>query len=66
MDRWLVYNQLDLALRQLCWVHLKRDFRKWLERGGPPAPGCDCCDFDGDGVDTLEDFATVQAMSNGP
>ena len=33
--------------------------------GGPPAPGCDCYDFDGDGKITLLDFATVQAMFNG-
>jgi transposase len=33
-DRWSAYNQLDLAFRQLCWAHLKRDFRKWFERGG--------------------------------
>jgi transposase len=23
-----------LARRQLCWAHLKRDFQKWLDRGG--------------------------------
>jgi transposase len=33
-DRWSVYNQLDLAFRQLCWSHLKRDFQKWVDRGG--------------------------------
>ena len=33
-DRWSVYNQVDLAFRQLCWSHLKRDFQKWLDRGG--------------------------------
>jgi len=33
--------------------------------GGPPAPGCECYDFDGDGKITLLDFATVQAMFNG-
>ena len=36
-DRWSVYNPLDLALGQLCWAHLKRDFRKGLERGGDAA-----------------------------
>jgi len=33
-DRWSAYNRLDLAFRQLCWSHLKRDFQKWLDRGG--------------------------------
>ncbi len=33
--------------------------------GGPLPPGCDCYDIDGDGVITLEDFATVQDMFNG-
>jgi transposase len=33
-DRWSVYGQLRLGLRQLCWAHLKRDFQKLLDRGG--------------------------------
>jgi transposase len=33
-DRWHAYNFLDLANRQICWAHLKRDFQKWLDRGG--------------------------------
>jgi len=33
-DRWSAYNQLDLLCRQLCWAHLKRDFQKWIDRGG--------------------------------
>ena len=33
-DRWSAYNDLDLAFRQLCWAHLKRDFQKWIDRGG--------------------------------
>jgi transposase len=33
-DRWSVYGQLKLGLRQLCWAHLKRDFQKLVERGG--------------------------------
>ena len=33
-DRWGAYNIVDLAMRQLCWAHLKRDFQKWLDRGG--------------------------------
>jgi transposase len=34
-DRWSVYGQLKLGLRQLCWAHLKRDFQKLVDRGGP-------------------------------
>jgi transposase len=33
-DRWSVYGQLKLGMRQLCWAHLKRDFQKLVERGG--------------------------------
>jgi transposase len=33
-DRWHAYNDLKLLNRQLCWAHLKRDFQKWLDRGG--------------------------------
>lgn len=33
-DRWHAYNFLELASRQLCWAHLKRDFQKWLDHGG--------------------------------
>jgi transposase len=33
-DRWSVYGQLRVGLRQLCWAHLKRDFQKLVERGG--------------------------------
>jgi transposase len=33
-DRWSVYGQLKLGLRQLCWAHLKRDFQKLADRGG--------------------------------
>ncbi len=33
-DRWWGYNKLPLGQRQVCWAHLKRDFRKCLERGG--------------------------------
>jgi transposase len=31
-DRWSVYGQLKLGLRQLCWAHLKRDFQKLIDR----------------------------------
>jgi transposase len=34
-DRWSVYSKLPLQLRQICWSHLKRDFQKLLDRGGP-------------------------------
>ena len=33
-DRCGAYNIVDLAMRQVCWAHLKRDFQKWLDRGG--------------------------------
>jgi transposase len=33
-DRWGAYNCVALAMRQLCWAHLKRDFQKCLDRGG--------------------------------
>ncbi len=33
-DRWTVYGQWPLGLRQLCWAHLKRDFQKLVDRGG--------------------------------
>jgi transposase len=36
-DRWSVYGQLKLGLRQLCWAHLKRDFQKLVDRGGEAA-----------------------------
>lgn len=32
-DRWAVYGQLKLGLRQVCWAHLKRDFQKLVDRG---------------------------------
>ena len=34
-DRWHVYLQAPEERRQLCWAHLKRDFRKIVEGGGP-------------------------------
>jgi transposase len=33
-DRYLGYNWLATARRQVCWAHLKRDFQAILERGG--------------------------------
>ena len=34
-DRWHVYLQVPEERRQLCWAHLKRDFQKIVDRGGP-------------------------------
>lgn len=34
-DRGSAYNDLPLEQRQVCWAHLKRDFRKCSERAGP-------------------------------
>ncbi len=33
-DRWGGYNWHDVALRQLCWSHLTRDFQGFIDRGG--------------------------------
>jgi transposase len=33
-DRWSAYHGLPLDQRQICWAHLRRDFRKCVERGG--------------------------------
>lgn len=34
-DRWNVYLQVPEDRRQLCWAHLKRDFQKIVDGGGP-------------------------------
>jgi len=34
-DRWGVYDRVPAARRQLCWAHLKRDFQKIVDSGGP-------------------------------
>jgi transposase len=34
-DRWHVYRQVPDERRQLCWAHLKRDFQKIVDCGGP-------------------------------
>lgn len=34
-DRWSAYRRLLVECRQLCWAHLKRDFQKCVDRGGP-------------------------------
>lgn len=36
-DRWHVYNRVPAERRQVCWAHLKRDFQKIIDRGGPSA-----------------------------
>lgn len=33
-DRWSAYSKLPLESRQICWAHLKRDFRKLVDRAG--------------------------------
>ena len=34
-DRWHAYNGVPRGQRQVCWAHLKRDFQKVVDRGGP-------------------------------
>jgi transposase len=34
-DRYKVYLQVPAERRQLCWAHLKRDFQKVVDCGGP-------------------------------
>ena len=34
-DRWAAYTWLDPTQRQVCWAHLKRDFQKLVDYGGP-------------------------------
>jgi transposase len=34
---WGAYNRVPLRRRQVCWAHLKRDFRALVDRGGPAA-----------------------------
>jgi transposase len=36
-DRWAVYDKWPVGRRQVCWAHLKRDFQKLVDRGGPAA-----------------------------
>jgi transposase len=36
-DRWSVYDCWPVLQRQVCWAHLKRDFQKCVDRGGPAA-----------------------------
>jgi transposase len=59
-DRWSVYGQLKLGLRQLCWAHLKRDFQKLVDRGS------DAQDIGEVGLDTVEVvFALWHAFRGG-
>jgi transposase len=39
-DRWHVYLQIPEERRQLCWAHLKRDFQKIVDGGGPSVYVC--------------------------
>jgi len=32
-DRWASYNWVDASRRQICWSHLKRDFKSFLDYG---------------------------------
>jgi transposase len=34
-DRWAVYARWLARCRHVCWAHLKRDFQKVVDRGGP-------------------------------
>jgi transposase len=34
-DRWSAYTGVDPLRRQVCWAHLKRDFQKLVDYGGP-------------------------------
>jgi transposase len=36
-DRYSVYERVPAARRQICWAHLKRDFKKIVARAGPSA-----------------------------
>jgi transposase len=36
-DRWSVYDLWPTLQRQICWAHLRRDFQKCVDRGGPGA-----------------------------
>ncbi len=37
VDRWSAYLWKPRGMRQLCWAHLVRDFRSFVERGGESA-----------------------------
>ena len=33
-DRWSAYQAIPVKRRQVCWAHLRRDFRAMIDRGG--------------------------------
>lgn len=33
-DRWSAYTIIEALRRQVCWAHLKRDFQRFVDRGG--------------------------------
>lgn len=33
-DRFGIYDRLKIGRRAVCWAHLKRDFQRWIDRGG--------------------------------
>ena len=33
-DRHGLYDRIKLRRRAVCWAHLKRDFQRWVDRGG--------------------------------
>lgn len=35
-DRWASYSWVQVTMRQLCWSHLKRDFKSFLDYGSEP------------------------------
>ena len=37
VDRWSAYLWKPRGMRQICWAHLVRDFRSFVERGGASA-----------------------------
>lgn len=37
-DRFGIYDKHPLQRRAVCWAHLKRDFRRCVDRGGASAP----------------------------
>jgi transposase len=42
-DRWSAYDHVDLLRRQVCWVHLKRNWEKMAERGGKARAIAEAC-----------------------
>jgi transposase len=33
-DRFGIHDRLKINRRAVCWAHLKRDFQRWIDRGG--------------------------------